>query len=56
MGCKLSISVVHPENVIKRFSPKKNILPPKKIVQNILNSPDSTDSYKTLYIDDSPEL
>ena len=66
MGCKLSISVVHPESIVKKIkesiSPKANhskkTSPPKIITkpkpQNpdyIIDSPKSLDEYETIFID-----
>lgn len=71
MGCKLSVSVVHPESVLKtlkeRMSPnftKKSSKPKiedeknvKKVKKRPPDSPDSIDIYKTIYLDeDSPTL
>ena len=54
MGCKLSISVVHPENIKNLLSPKKKLT--KANVDELPSvhtedSPDSECSYKTVYID-----
>ena len=68
MGCKLSVSVVHPESIVNKIketmspSSKKNrkmsdpdikIAPDKQLTtrSEIPASPDSLDSYKTIYID-----
>lgn len=69
MGCKLSVSVVHPESVLKtlkeRMSPnftKKNSKTQiekdekiKKAKKRPPDSPDSDDSYKTIYLDDDSQ-
>jgi len=67
MGCKLSVSVVHPESIVNRIketmSPsKKNrkmsdpdikIAPDDQLStrSEIPASPDSVDTYKTIYLD-----
>jgi len=57
MGCKLSISVVHPENLLKRLSPSTKTRRKSKTLSPIINPTTKTtsnDSYETLYID-SPQ-
>jgi len=67
MGCKLSVSVVHPENIVKKI--KESMSPTskrslKKTDSNIKvkpesppsspdppDSPESIDIYKTIYVD-----
>lgn len=66
MGCKLSISVVHPESIVKKIkesiSPKANHSKkpsPTKIISkhkpqhpdSIIDSPKSLDEYETIFID-----
>lgn len=61
MGCKLSVHVVHPENLLKKFSPKrKKSKTNDVIVNNKLNSVTkptvpstdrSDDTYETIYLD-----
>lgn len=56
MGCKLSVSVVHPELLLKRLSPstKKQKTKTLNPVVNPTTKTTSNDSYETLYID-SPQ-
>ena len=70
MGCKLSVSVIHPESIVNKIketmSPisknDRKLSNPKiklseerpsspESEQAVLDSPDSSDSYKTIYVD-----
>jgi len=68
MGCKLSVSVIHPESIVnkikesmsptsKKIKTKKKIIPEEikneesDAPEETPDSPDSLDSYKTIYLD-----
>tara|TARA_A100001015_G_C15000440_1_gene718227 strand:+ start:556 stop:741 length:186 start_codon:yes stop_codon:yes gene_type:complete len=58
MGCKLSISVIHPESIVnkikKSISPKQIIKKPSQVKPKDPTppaSPESTDTYETIYLD-----
>ena len=70
MGCKLSVSVIHPESIVNKIketmsptskSDRKLSNPKMKLSEErpsspeskpaVLDSPDSSDSYKTIYVD-----